>query len=747
MAETKELLLLGGGHAHVQVLRRWMMRPLPGVRVTLVADRAGAVYSGMVPGCVAGDYRPDEAEIDLVPLARRAGAAVVLARIARVDPVARRVELEGRAPLRYDVASLDVGSSVRGLELPGVADHVLATRPIAAFLPRVAERVREKEALGRVRVAVVGGGAAGFEVAVTLAARLRASEVEPHVTLLTSAPQILPRRSARLARRARREAERRGVEVRCGVRAVGAEKRAVLLEGGERVECALAVWATGAAPPAVVADSPLPRAAHGFVRVRSTLQVVGHDTLFAVGDCATLEAYPALPKAGVYAVREGPLLDANLRALLGGRALRRFRPQRRFLALLNLGEREALGEKWGRVFAGPAAWRLKDWIDRRFMRRFQVLGPEGEPAPDFPTPEEMGMEEMECGGCAAKVDARTLSRALERLPTAAEDSSVVLGLDRADDAAAWTLRGGAVTLATIDAFRAFCDDPWLVGRVAAVNAASDVLAKGGRPRHALALVTLPESEPDRAEETLFQVLSGVRAALDPLGVSLVGGHTSSGDELFVGLTIAGELPDATAALPLDGLRVGDRLLLSKGLGTGVLLAADMQGRAPGRWVRAAHASMLRSNGAAAEIARACDASACTDVSGFGLAGHLGEMLAASGVAAQVWLDALPALPGALPLLARDLRSTYHAQNERAAGRLDAAPALWREPEFALLFDPQTSGGLLFAVPEARAPEALRALRDAGDRSAEEIGVVLAGRADGTRLELCRSRAVPSASER
>ncbi len=738
MAETADLLLLGGGHTHVQVLRRWMMRPLPGVRLTLVADRAAAVYSGMVPGCVAGDYRPEEAEIDLVPLARRAGAGVVLARITRIDPEARCVELEGRAPLVYDVASLDVGSSVRGLDLPGVADHVLATRPISAFLARVGERVREKEALGSVRVAVVGGGAAGFEVALTLAARLRSAAVEPQITLLSSAPEILPRRSPGLARRARREAERRGVAVRCGVRVVAVEKTAVLLEGGERLECDLAVWATGAAPPSIVGDSPLPHDADGFVRVRSTLQVVGYDSLFAVGDCAALDCNPGLPKAGVYAVREGPVLDANLRALLSGGALRRFRPQRRFLALLNLGGHEALGEKWGRVFAGPTAWRLKDWIDRRFMRRFEVLGAEGSLAPDFPTPEEMGMEEMECGGCAAKLDARTLSRALARLPSAANDPSVVLGLDQADDAAAWSLPRGDVVLATIDAFRAFCDDPWLVGRVAAVNAASDVLAKGGRPRHALALVTLPESEPGRAEETLFQVLSGIRAALDPLGVSLVGGHTSSGEELFVGLSIAGDLPEASAALPLDGLHVGDRLLLSKGLGTGVLLAADMQGRAPGDWVRSAHASMLRSNVAAADVARACDASACTDVSGFGLAGHLGEMLRASGVAAQLWLDVLPALPDTLPLLARDLRSTYHAQNERGAGRLEAAPALCAEPGFALLFDPQTSGGLLFGVPAARAEDALRALRDAGDRSAAEIGVVVEARADAAPLEVVSS---------
>jgi selenide,water dikinase len=347
----------------------------------------------------------------------------------------------------------------------------------------------------------------------------------------------------------------------------------------------------------------------------------------------------------------------------------------------------------------------------------------------------MGGEEMACGGCAAKLGASPLERALARLDAPPRDDSVLLGLAQPDDAAALALPGGAVSLTTIDAFRAFSDDPWLVGRVAAVNAASDVFAKGGQPRHALALVTVPAGR--GSEETLYQVLAGVRAAFDPLGVSLVGGHTTVGEELFVGISVSGDLAAAGDLLRIDALRPGDHLVLSKALGTGVLLAADMRGLARGAWLEGALASMLRPNAAALRAARDGGARACTDVSGFGLAGHLAPLLRASVASARLTLDALPALDGALALLAGGLRSTFHEQNAELRSALVSAPELAEDPAFDLLFDPQTSGGLLFSVPASRSADTVLALHGSGDARAAVIGEVLDSRGDGALVEVLR----------
>lgn len=727
---SADLVLVGGGHAHAQVLRRWMMKPLPGVRLSVVVDRCEAIYSGMVPGFVAGDYAPEQLQIDLVPLARRARARVILAAATRLVPERKRIELEGRAPIGYDVASLDVGSTVRGLDLPGVLDHTLPTRPIRAFVDRLDQLATSLPEAPR--VALVGGGAAGVELAFTLDARLRAAGCSPVLSLVNDTEAILPGSGAGLRRRAERALADRGIRVLGGRRVSRVEARALVFGDGEKEGVDLVVWATGAAPVAVIESSDLPKDEGGFVRTTRTYQVEGQEDLFAVGDCAAPVDHPWVTKAGVYAVRAGPVLDENLRARLAGGRLRAARPQRDFLALLNLGGRRALGGKWGLAAEGTAVWRLKDWIDRRFMARFQVLGPRGELAPEFPTPEDMGMEEMPCGGCAAKIGASPLERALARLETPVPDPSVVLGLDQPDDAAAFRTPAGDVVLATVDGFRAFTDDPWWVGRVAAINALSDVYAKGGRPRHALAMVTVPDEPAERAEETLYQVLAGLRAALDPLAVTLVGGHSTVGLELFVGLAITGDAEGAP--LPLGRLVPGDALILTAPLGTGVVLAADMQGRARGVWLEAALAHMAHDNRHAGEVALRCGARAATDVSGFGLAGHLGEMLGAAGQGAVLQLGSLPSLPGALELLSQGQRSHYHEQN--AEGRKGIA---WRghgsEPAAELLFDPQTSGGLLIAFSPERADEALAALHRGGDPRAARIGSVLPRAEGGTALSV------------
>ncbi len=722
------LILVGGGHAHVQVLRRLAMHPNPRLRVTVVLDRPEAVYSGMVPGFVAGDYAYHELAIDVVPLARRAGATVVLAPAHRIDADARRIELVGRPPLRYDLASLDVGSSVRGAELPGVAQFALSTRPIARFVSELGPRL---EGHGDApSIAVVGGGAAGVELCFTLDGRLRREGRKPSIRLITSDSVCLPNYESAVRGRIEEEARRRGIVLTYNAPVASVTQDAVVTED-DRFSADLCVWAAGAAPTELITRSPLPKNDDGFVRVSSTLQVVGHPELFAVGDCAQLEDAPWVPKAGVYAVRQGPFLSRNLRAAARGGRLRAYHPQRDFLSLLHLGDRRALASKWGRVATGRLALVLKDRIDRRFVARFSVVDLKGRVTDALPSPEDMGMEEMECGGCAAKLGGDELSRALGRLPVAPPDPTVVQGLG--DDAAWVRTPSGATTLHTVDAFRAFCDDPWLVGQVAAVNAISDIYACGGKPRHALAWVQLPEREGSAAEERLWQTLQGVRAALDADGVSLIGGHTTHGDELVVGLSVSGDL-DGEAPLAKSGATPGDILVLTKALGTGVVLAGDMRGLARGIWYEEVTRSMQRSNAEAAAIARRFRATACTDISGFGLAVHLAEMLEAGEVRAELDVASLPVLSGAAELLEAGVRSTFHPQNEARAMSL----ALRHDADCPLLYDPQTSGGLLFSVAPSQVEPCLEALRASGATEARAIGTVTPGRTSGARYDLASS---------
>ena len=708
------------------------MAPVPGVRVTVVLDRPIAVYSGMVPGLVAGQYARHELEIDVRPLALRAGARCVVSAAVGIEPREQRIRLDGRPALPYDTAAFDVGSTVAGLHLPGVREHALPTRPIGRFVERVDEVVARARAAGRARVAIVGGGAGGVELAFAFRARLAREGVPNEVTLLEAGPRVLSGYPDGAVRRIERHAAARGIALRCRTRVAEVRAGAVALEGGEVLAVDHLVWVAGAASHPLFREAGLPVDAQGFVRTRTTLQVEGHDELFAVGDCANLIGVPPVPKAGVYAVRQGPPLIRNLRARLEGGSLTSYWPQRDFLSLLNLGDGGAVASKWGMSADGDWVFRLKDRIDRRFMERFQVLDEAGQVQSEFAAAPPMAAA-MICGGCAAKVGESVLSRALGRLGAPA-DPAVVLGLAEPDDAAAVETPRGEIVVSTVDAFRAFTDDPYLVGRVASVNAASDLWAKGVSPRFALAHVSVPDADPARAEETLYQALAGARAVFDAEGVTLIGGHTTNGDDLAVGFTVFGTAESAARLMRIGGLEPGDRLILTKPLGTGVLFFADARGLARGPWMEAAIASMLRTNAAASRAALAAGATACTDVSGFGLAGHLGEMLRASKAGATVELSAIPLLPGVAELLGRGHRSTFHPENARArkALRVEPAAAL---PVLDALFDPQTSGGLLFGVPAARAAGALTALRAAGDTRAAVIGEVTPPRGDLALFEV------------
>jgi selenide,water dikinase len=733
------------------------MDPPPAARLLVVLDRSVAVYSGMVPGYVAGEYSDADLEIDVLPLARRAGAGVLLTPATDIDPVRREIALEGRPPIRYDLASLDVGSTVRGLTLPGVREHALATRPIGHFVRRVTQQLPPLSQLGRPpKIAVIGGGAAGCEIAFALDTRLRRAGLEPQIRIVTSEPEFLSGASPRMRAALSQEALARKIEGLFRRRVLSVNQNEFVTISAEspntgapptQIHAAdLIVWATGAAPISFPRHEGVGRLAtdeYGFLEVRNTLQSVGFDDVFAVGDCARLVDARWIPKAGVYAVRQGPILEHNLRAAIMGKPMTPYRPQRDFLSLLNLGGGRALGAKWGWAVSGPSVYRLKDRIDRRFIDRFQMLDADGQPRPKNAQLGAMGSqgadEEMACGGCAAKLGASPLAAALAALPLAPADDSVILGLDARDDVAATRTSDpeGMTTLHNIDVIRSFSDDPWLVGRVATSNALSDLHAKGGRPRHAQAIIGLPDLPPAPAQELLFQTLSGVRSLLDPLGVSLLGGHTTIGDVLTVGLSVSGEGPNEDALLRQSGALPGDVLLLTQPLGTGVLLAADMQGLARGTWIEAAHRSMQHTNDQAGRIALDLRAHAATDVTGFGFAGHLRTLLDDTSIVARIRRESIPLLPGARALWESGLRSTAHPHNRAAF-----VPSISGATEFdeAWLFDPQTAGGMLLAVSPSQTKVIEKRFVEAGEDQPVSVGEIIAA-SDSSGQPQCRIEVV------
>ncbi len=368
------LLLVGAGHAHLEILRRLGSSAHPPVHPILVSETKRQLYSGMVPGYLYGAYREAEVTAELAPLVARAGGETVRAQARGLDPKRRRVVLAGGRELEYDRVSFNVGSRIAGEDVPGVREHAALIKPIERAV-EVRRRIEELagRAAGTAHAVVVGAGAAGIEVACALATALDRRGVERRVVVVEAGPDILAGYSRRFRDAARKVLAGRRIELSTRSRVAAVRADEVELADGSRVASELTVWLAGAAAPPLFQGSGLALDARGFLLVDRWLRAPAAPEVFGAGDCATLIERPETPKAGVYAVKQAPVLWRSLMASLGASGKRPgYEPQQGFLSILNTADGKALLRYEGVVSHSRWAWWLKDRIDRRFLARYQI---------------------------------------------------------------------------------------------------------------------------------------------------------------------------------------------------------------------------------------------------------------------------------------------------------------------------------------------------------------------------------------
>jgi len=733
---TCDIVLVGGGHAHVAVLKSFGMKPEPGVRLNIVSPSSFTPYSGMLPGYLAGHYTLEETHLDLRALARFAGARYYQAAATGIDLIAGTVACAGRPPLAFDFLSIDIGSTPETDAIDS-AEIAIPVKPVDRFLERwgAVEQAIVDDG-GRHRLVVIGAGAGGTEAALALNFRVRAALERAGkpadgfaTTVVAQSAEPLETHGHGTRERMRKALARAGIAFHGGHTVRSIRDGKIICEPALDLAFDSAVLVTPGAAAGWLAETGLALDERGFVRVHDTLQSISDARVFAAGDTIAFEPRP-LPKSGVYAVREGPVLAASLRALATGGTPRAYHPQPRTLALISMGEKRAVLSYAALSVEGRWAWRFKDWIDRRWMRKYQELPEMESKGSDAGTAD---VDPMRCGGCGAKVPADVLTKALASIsPNPAAAPNILVGLDDPDDAAVITPPPGKALVQTFDQFRAFIEDPYLFGRIAANHCLGDIHAMGAEPASALAAVTLPYANPAKMGHDLTQLLSGALATFAVDNVALIGGHTGEGGEMMLGFTVNGFI-DEEAMLRKGGLKAGDAVILTKPLGTGALLAADMRHAADGRRIDAAVETMLQSNGPAARIARQHGANAATDVTGFGLAGHLIEMAEPAGVWVTLDFDAVPVLDGALAVMAEGIVSSLQPDNERSAdGKLATGGDDAKRP---ILFDPQTAGGLLIGLPQDQVAACLADLQEAGYTGASQIGRAAKRDAEQPLIEL------------
>ena len=372
----RRLVLVGGGHAHLEVLRAAARRPFA-AEVVLVSPAPVQIYSGRMPAHLRGRIAASELSIELAPLCRAGAVRFVEASAMRVEADARAgVVMTTAGEFAADVISLDVGASVAGLDTPGVAEHAFSTRP-AGLWSALVSRVEALVASGdrqAISCCVVGAGIGGIELAFALHARITAAKLVANVALVDAAPRVLGGWDDDACEHVLRLLAERDIALHSGAEVVRVSADDVELSDGRRLRADVTVWTTGAAPHEWLRESPLALDDEGWFRVDASLHASDGRAIWGAGDCIALNGTAWLPRSGVYAVRAAPVLAHNLRvAVEGTEQLKVFRPSRRSLALVDTGDGRALAH-WGRFTAGGRwAWWLKHAIDGRYVRRYQRL--------------------------------------------------------------------------------------------------------------------------------------------------------------------------------------------------------------------------------------------------------------------------------------------------------------------------------------------------------------------------------------
>ena len=695
MAE-KKLVLIGGGHSHILLLKKLGMQPIKGLNITLITPNPELVYTGMLPAAILGVYSFEQIKVDLFNLVNFANSKIIFSYVNKIDLRKKVVCLDERTPIEFDILSIDIGINYQLLNVPGSERFSTPVKPFDNFINQWEKFLSNLTARENTpELSIIGAGAAGCELALCINFKLKSLGKIPKIHLIDKT-EIAGNFPDRAKANILKLLNRNKVILQNNANISSISKGRVHLEEGKIITSDLILSAAGGKPHKWLSETEL-NLENGFLSIKQSLQSTSHDFVFASGDCASIINLPT-QKAGVFAVRSAPFLYQNIKNYLSSKKLKRYNPQKKFLQALTIDNKKAL-LFWGSFsLQGTIPWIFKDFVDKSFIKKFSVKH-----SMKSTVVEKNNLENQElCGACGAKVGSIVLENALAKLPKNTNGMINAIG----DDAAIVDINQGKHVFTT-DHLRKFCSDPWKMSRITAIHSLGDIWAMGSIPLLVLSHITIPDLSITDQKRYLDEIVDSANSVFKKEGASIIGGHTSKGKELTIGFTIIGQINKKP--ITLNGAKDGDQIILTKPLGTGTILAGEMQGLAKGIWIKNAHDWMMKSQGCVTKFL-VNKVTSMTDVTGFGLYGHLKNICKSSNISAVLSIDEIPILEGALELSLKGVKSTIFDDNFQQAEVNDINLDNLRWP---LLFDPQTAGGLLASVPKRHIYEVKKQLKKLG----------------------------------
>mgnify|MGYP001168273065 FL=1 len=698
----RDLVLVGAGHTNCLFMKMWAMKSNPSLRVTLINPDPISSYTGMLPSLVAGLCRKSDAQINLFRLCRASGVRLIIDTVERIDKKQNQLICKTGRSVNFDLLSINIGSNSRPL-INGFRKFGCSVRPLAAFHERWEKFLQSLNANSCPVICIIGGGLASIELSFAMDIRLKNVGIDNFKIIIFEKGKAFGKLSLNQQKYLKSKARQRKIQIIENTIIKEVLNNGLVQKNGNLVHADFIVSCIGPQPNDLFKKSKIENK-HGYVNVDKTLSVIGFQNAFAVGDCANFPSQ-VVDKSGVYAVRQAPILYKNILKLSKNEQLVQFQPQSDYLKLIVYEDTSAIFLRNGIAFSAKWVWSLKKFIDKNFIKNFKKLT-------EIITRDIQNTgninKQMLCGGCGSKVGNVILESSLKKLSNTRSGHIVS---EIGDDAAIIKINSSFQTLTT-DHLRSFTNDAWLQSKITAIHALGDIWAMGSDPEVALTNIIIPESSNDIQKRTIEEIIDGANSVFGPEGVKIVGGHTSLGKEMVIGFTLGGF--SGKRPKTVDKACAGDQIILTKPLGSGVLLAGEMRFEGEGQDLKNLFDEMSKSQSSIAKVLSKA-ANAMTDITGFGLAGHLLNIISKSNVGAKLFLDEIPIYSGVNNLVARDIRSSIFENNYMYSERM----FIKTNANIDILFDPQTSGPLLATVPKGK----VKGIIAAGEKLGFECKVI------------------------
>ncbi len=670
-------MLIGGGHANVQVLKKLCMNNIKGLHTILISEHFEATYSGMTPGYIHKEFNKDEISIDLQRLCFNAGATFIKDKVVKIENINKKLELLNLPSIHYDLLSINTGSisNTKGLEIEN-SSRCFFVKPISLLvknLGQIDKIIKNKKS----KIAIIGGGIASYELAFSLSRRYK-NNLE--ITILGKNFLKEKNLNKKTKKYLKKISKQLGIREFLG-EVVTISETHLILKNGVKFDCDLSLLSSGANIESWLSNSNLNKDKSGFIAVDNNLLSTNDKSVFITGDACGIEDN-FRPKSGVMAVRQGEVLKENIFLKLTGRPLVKFKPQKNWLYLIGTHENYALLNYYFLSFHGRWCWKLKEIIDRGFINKFKFSSGKSMTKKNLELEKSKDVK-MYCQGCGSKVSKKTLVKYLNAESSNPElsDASIVNN-------------NSSSQLQSIDHIKLFSSlNPFDFGIISYLHSQNDILSSGGSVQTISVSQGLPFSEGIIESFYMEYFMKGIKSEAIKDGSTIVSGHSYQSKEPGITITMNGIFEKQISK---NQGKENDLIYLSKPLGTGYLLAAyfnnsdlisSINFQNLIEWLK-------KGNSKASEISKIFKSSISTDISGFGLASHLSDICRSSKLSAEIRLNEEILINKNIEIL-ENFKSTGF--NNNYSSSVNDVLVSNSNKLKNILYDPQTNGPLLFSI--------------------------------------------------